>query len=228
MIKKLIWESNFFNKQIYDINLKKFSSENFKKIIKNLKFSLISTKIGSEESDQIKTLQSCGFKIVSTSSVYEKNKIGNKIDNYQLATLDNFNELKLISKNIFIYSRIKDFYYGKGSQNRFYSHWIKESIKGNFDDCCILIMNNRKKINGFVTLKIINNHLKIGLFGIPKMLQYKGYGLKLLQVINYYKFVKNIKKSIITTQSDNLSAINVFLKDDYSFKENFVWLYLKR
>ena len=227
MLEKLVWESDFFNKQIYNINFKKFSDKELIKI-NNLNFSLITAKIDNRNLKKIEILKKFGFKMISKSSVYEKKNIGSKNANYQIANLKNYNELKFISKNIFTYSRIKDSYFGKDSQNKFYAHWIKKSINGKFDDCCIVTLNDRKKINGFVTLKIINDTLKIGLFGIPKQIQSRGYGIKLLQTVNHYKSINKIKKSIVTTQSDNLSAINVFLKDDYLFKEDFIFLYLKK
>ena len=227
MFEKLIWESNFFKKQIYNINFKKFSDLELMKI-NDLKFSLISAKITLKNEDKINILKKFGFKIISKSSVYEKKIIGNKNKNYQIANLKNFNELKIISKDIFTYSRIKDFYFGSGSRNKFYTEWIKKSILGNFDDFCILTIDDKKKINGFITFKVMKSILKIGLFGIPKKIQSKGYGIKLLQTINHFKSINKIKKSIVTTQSDNLSAINVFLKEDYLFKEDFVWLYLKK
>ena len=84
MFEKLVWESNFFNKQIYNINFKKFSDKELIKINK-LNFSFISAKIDSKNLKKLEILKKIGFKIISKSSVYEKKIIGNKNANYQLA-----------------------------------------------------------------------------------------------------------------------------------------------
>ena len=56
MFEKLVWESNFFNKQIYNINFKKFSDKELIKINK-LNFSLISAKIDNRNLKKIEILK---------------------------------------------------------------------------------------------------------------------------------------------------------------------------
>ena len=85
MLEKLIWESNFFNKLIYTINLNNFSSHLLKEEIKKINFSLIQTKINSKDISKINELLKFGFKIESISSTFEKDNIGNKCDNYRYA-----------------------------------------------------------------------------------------------------------------------------------------------
>ena len=39
---------------------------------------------------------------------------------------------------------------------------------------------------------------------------------------------KKVKKSIVTTQNDNIPAKKIYLKDGYKLKESNVWLYYKK
>ncbi len=228
MLKKLIWESKFYNKSIYTFELNNLNIELLREKINKNKFSLIQIKINKKKTNIINKLIKIGFKIESISDTYEKKTSGKFNHDYKIASINEYKELTKISNNLFIHSRIKDKYFGKNSANKLYNHWIKRSISGKFDDCCLIISDNQKKINGFVTIKKINNFLKIGLFGIDKYSQFKGYGTKLLQTVNHYMLAKKVKKSIVTTQNDNIPAKKIYLKDGYKLKESNVWLYYKK
>lgn len=228
MLTKLVWESKFFNRLIYTIKVEDFNTSLLKEKIKKKKFSLIQVKVNENNANKIKKLIEVGFKIESKSNTYEKKTKGKVNPYYRIASMNDYKNLQKISKNLFTYSRIKDKYFGYNAANQLYSHWIKKSILGQYDDCCLAISDNEKLINGFVTLKKINNLIKIGLFGINKYSQYKGYSSKLLQSINHYMEEKKVTKSIVTTQKDNIPANKIYLKNGHKFKETNVWLYLKK
>ncbi len=227
MLKKLIWDSNFFNINIFTIDFNTFKIDNLNNEIKKLNNALIQVNIDVNKKDLIQKFINSGFKLESVSSTFKKKKIGIEYNDYRFANNDDLKKIKIISKKLFIKTRIKDRYFGKNSSHKFYSRWLEKSIKGSFDDCCLLTTDEKNNIIGFVTLKKNIDDVKIGLFGIAKNYQNKGFGTKLLQVVESFKKSNNIEISFITTQKNNLAAKKLYIKNGYKLIENKAWLYLK-
>jgi ribosomal protein S18 acetylase RimI-like enzyme len=138
-----------------------------------------------------------------------------------------FKNLKRIIKNSYLDSR---YYYDKNfSINKiknFYYGWLKKGIQGRFDDICYVICLNKKPI-GFCTCKInLENNPKIGsigLLGIQKKFQGKGYSRLLLNYVEK-KLLQLNKQSIkVITQGRNYAAIKTYNNYGFSIKKTELW-----
>jgi len=227
MLKKLIWDSNFFNINIFTIDLNNYKFNKLNNEIKKLNNALIQVNIDVNKKDLIQKFINFGFAMESVSSTFQKKKIGTEYIDYRLANNNDLKKLRIISKNLFTKTRIKDQYFGTNSSHKFYAKWLENSVNGSHDDCCLLTSDDKNNIMGFVTLKKNIDNIRIGLFGIAKNYQKKGIGSKLLQVVESFKKSNNIEISLVTTQQDNLTAKKLYIKNGYKLVKNIAWLYLK-
>ena len=74
MLKKLIWDSKFFNFDIFTIDFNNFETSYLDNEIKKLKNSLIQVKIDPQKKEIINKLLNFGFKLESISSTFQKKK----------------------------------------------------------------------------------------------------------------------------------------------------------
>ena len=72
MLKKLIWDSNFFNINIFAIDLNTFKIDNLNNEIKKLNNALIQVNIDVNKKDLIQKFINFGFKLESVSSTFKK------------------------------------------------------------------------------------------------------------------------------------------------------------
>ena len=70
MLKKLIWESKFYNKLIYTFELNNLNIELLKEKISKNQFTLIQIKIYKKKTKLINKLIKICFKIESVSNTY--------------------------------------------------------------------------------------------------------------------------------------------------------------
>jgi len=228
MIKKLEWDSLFFNIPVYEIG-EEFDST---KIVGELKSiqqnSVVQCKTNINCTRSIETLINNNFKIEDIGVVYSKT-ISNRSNELKLEFACENDEIKIhnIIHNIFTNTRFKDEYFGLNAPNKLYKYWVSAAINGQYDDCCIVSRDINDIVVGLVTVKKINNCIKIGLIAVDVDYQGTGIGRMLMQLVEMYAQRNNIKKIIVNTQYGNKASNNLYKSNGYIVDSIFYWLYLK-
>ncbi|MEW6069893.1 MAG: GNAT family N-acetyltransferase [Candidatus Thermoplasmatota archaeon] len=102
----------------------------------------------------------------------------------------------------------------------FFCNWIKNSLSN--DSMVKFILNN-----SFCTLKRDNKNMTIDLIAVPKKEQKKGIGAKLLSdAINYSKKA-GCKYVWATTETENRSAVSLYLKHGFEYRYFTTCFHLK-
>lgn len=222
-MKKLQWDTDFWGIDI--IHIDKSNDIDFVAITNNS--YLIQSLPNTDDLEFIHYLESNGFHFVESKVTLQKQK------NLVKSTKNsNFRDLK--SEDIEIYQDIFFDLFGQNSRysmfsnekiNEFYYIWIINSIRGLMDDKCIgYFMED--KLAGFVTYRIRNNIMIIGLFGVIPEFQGKGISQILLNYIDNIAAKCNINSIKIATQGKNLKALNAYIKNGYNIYSIDHWYYL--
>ena len=235
IIRVLKWDTKFWRKKTATIFTPIINKKVIKRIlifIKENKIKFCSFLCNSNHADSVSLAELNKFKLTDIRLTFEKDiKLVKKIKknkdyNFSLASKKNIKELEQIVNNIYQSSRYYyDINFNQIKVNDYYKDWIKKSVLGLFDDYC-LILNNEKenRIIGFVSLKINDdNSASIGLIGVNKIFEGKGYGNIIIKNLFYHLYLKKIKKLYVVTQGRNIRAQRLYQKNDFIIKSSGIW-----
>lgn len=227
ILKKLVWDSEFWGYDIYNLDNPDFYSiQKSKQLIKDN--CLIQTLVSENEINIISLLKESGFEFIESKINFKKAIIKKVIIKEKF-----FKEAKKI--DIDEYFNVFHSLYGQNSRffifsvnkiNEFYYTWLTNSINGEMDDKCIGYYIN-EKLAGFVTYKINKDELKIGLLGVFNKYQNMGISQELLGYVNNIAWENRISNVSISTQGKNLKAINAYIKNGFLIESIKHWHYLK-
>jgi len=225
-LQELQWESDFFSKKIATvIDVNALASTSFSN------FQLITNKVSANDYSSINKLQNAGFLLSEGELVFNKNVCFNKETSIikgdfepHIATLEDIDELVNIAQLSFTSSRYREPWFNDTQRATFYGLWIKKAVTGEFDDICLTIKEN-DNIQGLVSLKKEKEQLKIGLIAIAKAYRGKGIASKLLKLVDLYANKYNCKKISVATQTSNINAANLYIKNGYTLFNSNYWLY---
>jgi len=217
------WDSRFFNRNIFDLNFLDHSDINDWP-----ENALIQKKISAADYLNIDNSIVKEFSLVEGELLFSKKIDGYKIeiDSFCFAEYDDITELKSIVKGLYISSRYRAPWFTENERDLFYQKWIENSVLTTFDDCCLLL-KEKNKIIGFVSLRIRNNIATIGLIGVNKLYQGKGVGSRLLKLVENYSAKKLAQKINVATQASNISAAKLYNKNNYYISNIAYWFYKK-
>jgi ribosomal protein S18 acetylase RimI-like enzyme len=107
--------------------------------------------------------------------------------------------------------------------DEFYRSWIEKGVRGQFDDCCYCLFDESMPL-AFCTTKFMDNGIaKIGVFGVAKDAQSKGYGrLLLLQALAAFR-QKGVKSVSVVTQGRNYPAQRLYQSVGFRTVGNELW-----
>lgn len=211
----LEWDSVFFNKRIFRIDL-----------VKRLDFlDDIEERLPLEYDicylfAQNKIIQSPNFnlKLVDTKVVYCKS-VGNEIhvDSHITSFKGSISqELLELAELSGQYSRFRLDPWINQEFGRLYATWLKRSISRDIADE-VFVYNDNESINGFVTVKRANRIATIGLISVNTLSQGNGIGSKLIAAVESWCSKNNIEEIHVATQEANRQACSFYSK--YGFKE---------
>jgi len=214
MIKRLDWDSNFFNLKIgeiiYDENYKEIDISDYDLIygVSNEDFQL---KLSGFENTFSET------KIIFIKSPKADIPISESIFKLDEAIIDR-KELYLLAYESGKNSRFfLDKKFDEKHFKKLYRAWIDNSISKKIADE-VLVYFEENKLKGFVTYKTNNSTAFVGLIAVNPNNQGKGVGAKLLRFLENSAFEKEIKEIIIPTQLSNVQACSFYQKQGYSIK----------
>ncbi len=219
-IKPLIWDSNFFDKNIGELLI---NDEN--KLIKfDEKFDLVYVKTINEETLQVEgyelSYQEC--KVVFSKKDLSKKHTSNINIISAFQTNFNPNQLYKLAYESGKYSRFKlDRNFTKTDFINLYKRWIDNSLNKLFADEVLLYLNENIII-GFITYSIYKTYAKIGLFAIDSQWQGQGVGSELINRVESELLEKKIKELRVSTQLKNKNACDFYLKNGYAIKNKTI------
>lgn len=225
-MKKLEWDSCFWNVDIYNLDrdymfyIPRISEKKYNEW-------LIQTRVPDNEIELINMLEDKGFRFVES-----KVNLMKKVDD-EINIADSFKKVKKIDleihKNDFadLYDRYSRFSLIDSNKiNDFYYKWLINTIAGKMDDACIgYYINN--KLTGFISYRIKNHEFSIGLVGVFPEFQNRGISQKLLNCIHNVAYNKGYEYIKVSTQGKNHIAINTYIKNGYIFENIENWYYLR-
>ena len=232
MINYLSWDSLFFGVSIYELKNEGVVKVHLDAEVNNLgSGDLIQCKINIENLKLIEKLTKYGFSIEDSGVTYEMT-VDNKIlkrSNFrvELAVEQDRKVIQEIAQDAFSNTRFKDYYFGVNSANKIYKHWVSAAINGTHDDCCLVNKNINGLIIGFVTVKKVDNYIKIGLIAVDNNYKRKGVARELMKLVEVYAVQNNVDRIMVTTQYNNNAAKSLYRSMGYGKSSEFFWLYCK-
>jgi dTDP-4-amino-4,6-dideoxy-D-galactose acyltransferase len=211
-IKKLEWDSTFFNLNIGKLSLPESTNLNIDSI---KPFCLNFDLVYVFTSDSFLTLdfyESQRIELELVTSIREGDlKINENI--YSCQELSN--DLIKLSYECGKYSRFKlDSKFSASVFENLYKVWIEKSIKREICDE-VFVYKIEGKIVGFITIKIKDLEAEIGLIAVDLKYQGIGIGQGLIDSTIIYALTKGIKKIVVSTQGNNPQAIDFYTKKDF-------------
>ena len=217
----LTWDSEFFSKNIATVtNIDKVTTAEL------ASFDLITNKIASDNYVELTQFNQLGFSIAEGELIFNKELPKNLVNqlSIELATEVEISELVILAKKSYVSTRFRQPWFTSEQSNNFYGAWIKKAVLGEFDDVC-LIIKTADSIQGFISLKKVNTQIKIGLIAVAQEAQGKGIARQLLAMAEVYALQQQCNQITVATQTSNITAINLYSRNNYTLKESNYWLY---
>lgn len=227
---QLEWDSNFWKKDIYKINDDFIIDTDELKDIAQSKEWLVQALIPQEKVETIHLFEDIGFRFIETKVNLFKTKVEN------IKSVDESQYKKVTIEDVACYRNCFYELFGENSRfhvfdsqkvNDFYYTWVINSIEGTMDDDCIGFYD-ADILAGFITYKVVNEELIIGLFGVFPAYQGKKISTKLLDWIANRAIEKGCNQISVATQGKNTIALNTYIKNGYLIKNLQDWYYLNK
>nr|WP_272506047.1 GNAT family N-acetyltransferase [Natronobacillus azotifigens] len=226
------WDTNFWNVGLYNAN-KLYEAEPNELDYHNELDStpyIIQALANDSDIDYINFLVDNNFRFVESKvnlvkEVQEESEIV-EVNAFQDAKVEDFHVWK--DKFYSLYGGVSRFSSigSKQKINEFYYTWVTNSIKGELDDNCVGYYGE-DSLEGFITYKISNKKLVIGLIGVFPEFQGKKISQRLLCFINNLSINNNCNKIYVSTQGRNTKAINAYIKSGFLINNIMQWYYCK-
>lgn len=220
---KHLWLSNFFGRNIADLDLISKGS-NSDLVLSD--FSLIQTKLPSWAITEIAWVQQQDFQFVEGEIVFEYDlaHFSPELTACRVATEQDLVQLEPFS-HLFSQTRFRSPWFSLLENRRFYWQWIKNAVKGEFDDICLLNEATSGEIQGMITLRVKETTAHIGLLAVAEKWRKQGISYRLLMNAIAWAKRQQATKMVITTQLSNLAAIRLYQRLNGKISGTYYWFY---
>ena len=138
----------------------------------------------------------------------------------EIATEQDIPALRKMAALAFAQSRFRAPWYAPYDSGRFYARWIENAVKGTFDHVCLVFRTAGGQIQGFVSLRRLNEQeARIGL------LAGRGMGEKLMQAALHWAEQQQVSTLRVATQMGNTAALKRYIASGASIDATAYWLY---
>ena len=240
IIEHLEWDSNFFNKNIYNITSKCFSNRikhQLNQLTEDRLIDLVYFLCPAGDKRSIKNAIENGFIQVDQRLTYlvtAKNYKNLKSNftpriNFSIkkSMPEDASELGALAKKIKWTTRYtNDENFDAKSIEKFYEEWVIKSIVGKLDDAVYHIRQN-EEICGFISIKKMGINMgSIGLVGVSPDYQGKGIGVALSDfAVNYLINSMDCAAVQVVTQETNIGACKTYEKIGFIPSDHSIWLH---
>jgi len=221
-MRKLKWDSGFWGFEMFHLDVNNDSSI---KLPNDSNF-IIQSLCEISDNTSINMLEREGFSFKESKITLHKIKFDeiktNNLD-FRKLTVKDFEPFKDIFFELFGRNSRFDIF-SEEKVNEFYYTWVINSVVGKMDDACIGYFNGNKLV-GFVTYRIRESEIMIGLLGVLPEFQGQGISQFLLNYIEDIAVHNNLKVLSVSTQGTNIHALNAYIKNGYRIHSIKHWYY---
>jgi ribosomal protein S18 acetylase RimI-like enzyme len=222
-LKKLDWDSNFFELPVYSLEVTEPIEKNeLQRILGTEKATLLYVYLKDENAELHDRLVAQGALFFDTRIIYEKLlsstnalKPSVMINDYAGALTKELHELAIQAGR---YSRFNNDEKLRPYFEGLYKTWIVNSLNRDFAER-VFVYEDEGAIQGFVTCSVKNGEGWTGLISVDPSCQGRGVGTSLLANAESYYFEKHIKRSLVITQEDNLKACRFYESCGYEISQ---------
>ncbi|KAA0955533.1 GNAT family N-acetyltransferase [Sporosarcina sp. ANT_H38] len=221
-MRKLDWDSDFWGIDIFHLDV----NENSEFELPNKKNFIVQSLCEISDVSSINMLERRGFSFKESKITLQKNKFDEVVMNnsdFQNLSKENLEPCENIYFELFGGNSRFDIF-SKEKVNEFYYLWMINSIAGKMDDACIGYFSSNE-LSGFVTYRIRESEVEIGLLGVLPDFQGQGISQLLLNYVDEVAIKNNIQTVVISTQGTNINAVNAYIKNGYRIHSINHWYY---
>ncbi len=218
VLEPLEWESTFFARPSAIVRLRENAPA-----LREADFGAwprVQAKIAADRADMLDALQQHGFRLVEGEVDLSITVARHDSPGAEIASEQDIPALRNMAALTFAQSRFRAPWYAPDDSGRFYAQWIENAVKGTFDHVCLVFRAPEGPIEGFVSLRRLNEHeARIGL------LAGRGMGEKLMQAALHWAEQQRVSTLRVATQMGNTAALKRYIASGASIDATAYWLY---
>ena len=217
-LESLEWESHFFGLPSAILRLREtapaLTDSDFRV------WQRVQAKIPADRADLLDALQQHGFQLVEGEVDLAITLTRHEGPGAEVAAEQDIPELREMAAQAFARSRFRAPWYAPEDSGRFYAQWIENAVKGTFDHVCLVFRAADGQIQGFVSLRKLNEReARIGL------LAGRGMGEKLMQAALHWAQQQQVSTLRVATQMGNTAALKRYIASGANIDATAYWLY---
>ncbi|MBE4916300.1 dTDP-4-amino-4,6-dideoxy-D-galactose acyltransferase [Enterobacter cloacae complex sp. P6RS] len=180
----------------------------------------VQAKIPADRADLLDALQQHGFQLVEGEVDLSITLTRHDASGAEIATEQDIPVLRQMAGRAFAQSRFRTPWYAPDDSGRFYAQWVENAVKGTFDHVCLIFRAANGQIQGFVSLRKLNEReARIGL------LAGRGMGEKLMQAALHWSQLQQVETLRVATQVGNTAALKRYIASGANIDATAYWLY---
>jgi len=218
VLESLEWESAFFARPSAIVRWRENAPA-----LQEVDFSAwqrVQAKIPADRADLLDALQQHGFQLVEGEVDLAITLTRHDASGAEIATEQDIPVLRQMAARAFAQSRFRTPWYAPDDSGRFYAQWVENAVKGTFDHVCLIFRAANGQIQGFVSLRKLNEReARIGL------LAGRGMGEKLMQAALHWAQLQQVETLRVATQVGNTAALKRYIASGANIDATAYWLY---
>lgn len=218
VLESLEWESAFFARPSAIVRWRENAPA-----LQEVDFSAwqrVQAKIPADRADLLDALQQHGFQLVEGEVDLSITLTRHDASGAEIATEQDIPVLRQMAARAFAQSRFRTPWYAPDDSGRFYAQWVENAVKGTFDHVCLIFRAANGQIQGFVSLRKLNEReARIGL------LAGRGMGEKLMQAALHWAQQQQVETLRVATQVGNTAALKRYIASGANIDATAYWLY---
>ena len=218
VLESLEWESTFFARPSAIVRLRDDAPA-----LQASDFAVwprVQAKIPAGRADLLDALQQHGFQLVEGEVDLSITVSRHPSAGAEIAAEQDIPALRQMAAQPFAQSRFRAPWYKPEDSGRFYAQWIENAVKGTFDHVCLVFRAVDGQIQGFVSLRKVNEQdARIGL------LAGRGMGKKLMQAALHWAEQEQLSTLRVATQMGNTAALKRYIASGANIDATAYWLY---
>ncbi|HGN8724728.1 dTDP-4-amino-4,6-dideoxy-D-galactose acyltransferase [Enterobacter bugandensis] len=218
VLESLEWESAFFARPSAIVRWRENAPA-----LQEVDFSAwqrVQAKIPADRADLLDALQQHGFQLVEGEVDLSITLTRHDASGAEIATEQDIPVLRQMAARAFAQSRFRTPWYAPDDSGRFYAQWVENAVKGTFDHVCLIFRAANGQIQGFVSLRKLNEReARIGL------LAGRGMGEKLMQAALHWAQLQQVETLRVATQVGNTAALKRYIASGANIVATAYWLY---
>lgn len=190
-------------------------------------YDLVQAKVLSQQTAELDALSALGFRLVEGEADFVLGvDAGTRPEGIRIARKAHIPALRAAASEAFAWSRFREPWFRPGDSARFYAQWIENAVLGTFDHQCLIAVNDKGDLQGFVSLRELSDGSgRIGLLATLPEAQGLGVGQRMLEAAADWCRARRLSRLHVATQLGNLPALRLYLRCGGVIERTAYWLY---